>query len=161
MQTVTKKQLRDRLAYLETLKSRLERGIVIVDGEPMPKPVNMVQKMLQYRALPQPVKEQLINDWEAYYELVRHSRAYERYGEQREAYRRKDFLKVKELAAEARADLENKTDWIPKPSSVHPEEFGRHPDCQQYWGIVKKIGEVKEALKRMGDEEALAEEIFA
>jgi hypothetical protein len=161
MQVVTKKQLKNKLMYLEALKGRLERGMDLIDGQLVPKAVNMVGKMLRYRALPQAEREQIANDWEGYYDLVKHSRAYERYQEQRQAYRENRMDRVRGLAAEARQDLEQKTDWIPKPSSVDPDEFSRHYDCQRYWRTIKAINDTKEALKRMGDEETLAEEIFA
>ena len=45
-------------------------------------------------------------------------------------------------------------------NSLNPEEFERHPDCQTYWGTIKAIKEAKEALRKMGDEETLAEDIF-
>jgi len=50
---------------------------------------------------------------------------------------------------------------LPKPSSVNPDEFKLHHDCQRYWAVIKQIGETKEKLKQMGDEEVLAEEVFA
>jgi hypothetical protein len=149
VQIVTKKQLKDKLNYLKVVKAKLE-------GENL-----MVKKMLIYQSLPEGEKERIEEAWNKYFDLVRESKSYKRYCEQRDAYKRGDMAIVKNLSLEAREEMANKTDWIPKPSSVNPANFGGNGDCQRYWGILKAIGIIKKELLESGDEEALTEEIFA
>lgn len=53
--------------------------------------------------------------WKDYFDKVHESRAYLRFKEQKEALLKGDLATVKRLAAEAKEDLNSKTDWIEKP----------------------------------------------
>lgn len=149
MQALTKKQVKDKLNYLQLKKNKLE-----TDNQ-------TVKRMLIFNSLPQGEKNKIAEEWEGYYKVIKNSRSYERYCTQRDAFKRGDMARVKELAQEAKEEREQKTDWIPKPSSINPNEFSRDYDCQNYWGTIKKIGEIKKELLESGDEETMAEEIFA
>ena len=157
---LTKKQFKDKLKYLEVLKDKMEKNNFKEDEYGNKEDWSILQKMFLYQKMSFEEKEKLKNKWELYYEAVRHSRAYKRCCEQKKAFEGGDYAKVKELALEARRDLEQKTDWIPKPSSIDPDLFPFNEKCKRYLRVVKAISEIKELLKKMGDEETLEEDSF-
>ena len=53
--------------------------------------------------------------WDDYHRRVQETRAYQRFVEQKEAYRRGDMAQVKELALEAKNERKSKTNWLEKP----------------------------------------------
>jgi len=67
---------------------------------------------------------------------------------------------VKELGVEARQEREQKTDWIPKPSTVDPSLFAVNHKCKKYLDTLKSIKDITATLKKMGDEETLADDSF-
>jgi len=148
MQAQSKKQLKDKLNYLLFLKDKME------------KDSPMVGKMLKWQALPPEEKNRITQEWEEYYQAVKSSRAYQRFYQQKEAFKAGMMSVVKALAEEARKDLEEKTDWIPKPTSIDPNQFDADTSCERYRWILKAIEETKDLLRKAGDTEALAEEIF-
>jgi len=62
-------------------------------------------------------------EWNGCRVRVRETRSYKRFIEQKEAMYKGDFTTVKELALEAREELKNKTDWLPKPNFPDPASW--------------------------------------
>lgn len=54
-------------------------------------------------------------EWDEYLKKVKETRSYKRFIEQKEAMKKGDLAKVKELVFEAKKERETKTDWLPKP----------------------------------------------
>ena len=82
-------------------------------------------------------------EWLDYFKLVDDSHAYKRFQQQMIAFDLGDVQFVKGCAEQARRDLVNKTDWIPKPHFPDPTTWQKYILEENLMIEAKKIFNVK------------------
>jgi hypothetical protein len=140
-----KAELKDRLKYLNVVLEQLKQD-------------PMVKKYFAWLEMSDSEKSQLINSWKIYYTQVwQQSHAARIFREMSVATKQRDTQKVKDLLAENNT-LEPS---FKKPSSVDPMWLERAcPAVIQMRSIEDQIAQIKETLKRGGDDELLVASIF-
>lgn len=147
MRRATVAELQSQLIVLKNQKNKLEQQ-------------NIVKQMLAFNSLPVAEKKKRREAWDAYYEAVRETRAYQRFWEQRGAFKRGDTETVKRLAIEA-GEQREKGQFMPKPSFADPIAFFYDTKCRKYCELMKKIEEIQKELMGRGAIEVSPEEIFS
>lgn len=147
MQLISKRSLKSKLSYLESLLERMERH------NPQ------VQSLLRFKALSPIEQADIRGKWEEYYRLVRETPAYKRFVEQKEAMRRNDLETVRRLALEAKSELAERN-YIPRPQFDDPNYLFANASSQLYFSLLRDIKNLKNELLQMGDEDLIAEEIL-
>lgn len=144
MRLISKRQLKNNFLYYTAQRIEAEKDKVI-------------KKVIAFNAMPYSERKRSHDEWDEYFEKVKKTRACKRFFKQREAGR--DFATVKELATEAREQREA-DDWeLVEPYSPNSELLLHSMEWYKYRGLLGKIEETKEELKKMGDKELLAEDL--
>jgi len=147
MNTLSKKAIKNIIRLYEGRKAKLEER-------------EMVKQMFRFNELSIAEQAETRKLWDEYLAKVLTTTACKEFMKQREGFKRGDITLVKRIAQEARIRQENNDYELEKPLGINPWEFSLNNDCQQYWFAIKKINQMKDELKKMGDEEMIVEEAF-
>ena len=93
-------------------------------------------------------------EWDRYYNLVRQSKTYARFFEQKEAMHNGNMALVREIAEESK-DHVFRSNYIPKPKSIDPFEYSNNSYIRSYKETCQRLKELEI------DEEYGVKEIFA
>ena len=135
--------LKKQLSYLEKVLAKQKA-----------KPI--VRKMLDFESLPQDEQWQIMSEWNDYYKKVKTTKVYRRFCLLKEAYKRGDFARVKEIVAiDRRAREEGRSPELVKPKGFDYETDHNSPEFLSYLGVKKDIEAIKEELKLRKEEDDL------
>ena len=147
MAELSKKALREKLEYWEVKKQQLENHPT-------------VKALLEFEELPEGEKQHRLDEWNNYFEMVRTTKAYQRFKIAKDAYRKGDMARVRDIAKVSRKAMEqNRTELI-KPKGIDYEGERNSYDFGLYRQALGKIKSIKNELAKRGESYYLAEEIY-
>lgn len=95
---------------------------------------------------PHPEQQAVLQEWEKYYAAVKDTPIYALVHEQKEALGRRDMVRVRSLAAQAKAMKKNGDhQTLTKPAGIDPWEFN-HGTVTTYVDLDKRIKELAKEL---------------
>lgn len=103
--------------------------------------------------LPDEQKKEIQEKWDKYYEDVKETPIYALFQEQREAARKNNYTRVKELAAESR-EMRKNGDHITleKPKATDPFEYNNSTFVHNYRSLKRKISDLNQWEDEVPDE---------
>jgi hypothetical protein len=105
---------------------------------------NIVKPIIDFQGLPEDEKQEVINEWNDYYEKVSYTPAFKRFILQREAMKKGDLARVKDIAkVSSKAVKEGKT-HIPKPQGLDYETVVMDSDWLRYLYFKKVVKNISE-----------------
>ncbi len=116
-----------------------------------------VRLMLEYEFLPVLEKIAIREQWDAYYQAVKGTRAFQIYKEIGEATRNQDMGAIALLAAEAQ-ELIGKRHELETPAYIDPASFNQG-DCEIYHFLNKRKTSLLAELAAFGDKQDPLSEI--
>jgi len=147
MAELSKKALREGLEYWEVKKAQLENH-------------PLVKSILEFEELPEGERQHRLDEWNNYFEMVRTTKAYQRFKMSKDAYHRGDMATVKEVAKVSRKAMEqNKTELV-KPEGIDYEGERNSNEFNLYKQALGKIKFFKKELAQRGESYYLAEEVY-
>lgn len=144
IRTPSKVSLKNLIKHCEISNSKLEEKYPII------------RDMLNFDKLPPIEQMAQRKEWDEYYAGALKTEAYKNFVKQGKAFAEGNMAAVKRLAR-------NKSNDSPreKPPGTDPWEFSQNYHCKQYRYNLAKIEGIKKDLQRMGDEDAINEEVFS
>lgn len=127
----------------EAMYERAKRGIDYLLSDPNNFGTRItLEAWFKWNALSHEDQLKILTDWDKYYEDVKRTPSYMIFQEQREASRKGNLTRVKELAQDARKIKENKDYILKKPTSIDPWEFSNNEAIKAYEQLQKVIKEL-------------------
>lgn len=116
----------DRMKELSVIKNRLEKK-------------SEIKQWLEYQGLSSIEKAAREKEWDKYFDNVRNTKSYKRYGKISQLINQGRTADVKEWSKKAREQLE-KDEWeIKKPAGVDPKWLRSNQTVSQYRKIMNEI----------------------
>lgn len=102
----------------------------------------MLEKWFKWNRLTHDEQLKILADWDKYYADVKETPSYLIFQEQREAASKGNWLRVKDLAIDAKQIKDNKDYILKKPTSIDPWDFNQNQDIKAYLEIENKMKEL-------------------
>jgi hypothetical protein len=147
MAELSKKALKEKLEYWEVKKQQLENHPTVT-------------ALLEFEGLPEGKKQHHLDEWNNYFDMARTTEAYRRFKVAKDAYRKGDMARVRDIAKVSRKAMEqNKTELV-KPRGIDYEGERNSHEFNLYKQALGKIKSFKNELAQRGESYFLAEEIY-
>lgn len=141
-------------AEREAIYERAKRGIDYLLTDPNNFGTRItLEAWFAWNRLPHDAQLKILTDWDKYYMDVKQTPSYLIFQEQREASRKGDLTRVKELAKDARKIRENKDYVLKKPTSIDPWEFRHNEAIKAYEQLQEVIKELTNYPDTKNDED--------